>query len=72
MASYTSLGSKITFRLDSGEVKNGRVVYKTFSLSNIDGSKPVGDLAACAEFTIGLIGPTCDRVTLTRNDVIEL
>ena len=72
MASFTPISGKLSFRLDSGVVKEGKVVYKTISLSNIDPSSPAGDVAAVAEATIGLIALTCDRVSLTRVDVVEL
>lgn len=72
MAGFTELSGKLTFRMDSGEVKNGKVVYRNMSMSNIDGSSDAGDIAAVAEAIIELVAPMIDRVTLTRVDVVEL
>lgn len=72
MAAFAALSGKLTFRMDSGEVKDGKVVYRNMSIGGVDGTAAAGDVAAVSEAVIGLVQPTVDRVTLTRVDVVEL
>ena len=72
MAAFTALSGKLTFRMDTGEVRDGKVVHRNMSIGSIDGASAPGDVAAVAEAVIGLVEPTVDRVSLTRVDVVEL
>jgi hypothetical protein len=71
MAAYKALSGKLTFRMESGEVREGKVVYRSMSIGSVDGSSAAGDVAAVAEAVVGLVEFDVDRVSLTRVDVIE-
>jgi mevalonate pyrophosphate decarboxylase len=71
MAAFKALSGKLTFRMDSGEVRDGKVVYRSMSIGSVDGSSAAGDVAAVAEAVAGLIELSVDRVSLTRVDVVE-
>ncbi len=58
--------------MDTGELRDGKVVYRNMSLGNIDGESAAEDVAAVAESVIELVEPLVDRVSLTRVDVVEL
>ncbi len=48
MAAFTALSGKLTFRMDTGEVRDGKVVYRNMSIGSIDGSSSAGNVAAVA------------------------
>lgn len=67
MATLTALSGRMDFRLDSGEIQDGRKVYRNMALGNVNGGSSADALA-------GVIGGLCSlpvvRVTLVRTDLI--
>ncbi len=70
MATLTALSGRMDFRLDSGEIQDGRKVYRNMALGNVNGGSSADALAGVA----GVIGGLCSlpvvRVTLVRTDLI--
>lgn len=72
MASLMALTGRLVFKLDTGETKNGKPVYKSQSIANINADVDPDDLGAVAEKIVGLCAVTVDVITLQRYDVVVL
>lgn len=62
---------KVTFRLDTGKMNNGKPVYSNYSISRL---RPEADNMTVESFVNavkGLFEPTVVRVTTTKVDLIE-
>lgn len=72
MASLTAISGKLVFKLDSGEVKDGRTVYRSVAVGGVDGSKTAEALAGAAGVVKGLIRLNTEQISLTRSDLLSL
>ena len=72
MASLTAISGKLVFKLDSGEVKDGRTVYRNVTINDVDGSKPAESLAEAAGVIKGLIRLNTEQISLSRSDLLAL
>lgn len=69
--SMKSLSAKLTFRMDTGKVKDGKAVYANQSVDRIRSDASEDTLASTADALKGLIEPTVERTTFTRVDLVE-
>ena len=72
MAGFTNVSGKLAFRMDTGEVKDGKAVYKNAYLGNIAASPDAEDVAAVCGRIGGLLQYSVEQITLTRVDAVEL
>lgn len=72
MANLTAISGKLLFKLDSGEVKNGKVVYRNVAIPGVDGSKSADDLAETAGEIKNLISLNTEQISLSRSDLLSL
>lgn len=72
MASISTVSTKAVFRLDSGEVKDGKPVFRSLSIGNIDNAIAAATLAPVVQELQDLLQFTTDRVTLSRVELLEL
>ena len=72
MAGFTTISGKLTFRMDTGEVKGGKAVYRNAHLGNIAASPAADDVAAVCGRIASLLQYATEQVTLTRVDAVEL
>ncbi|MDR1916057.1 MAG: hypothetical protein LBQ58_05740 [Synergistaceae bacterium] len=71
MADIQALSGKLVFKMDSGEVKDGKTVYRNLTLSGVNGDSPLGDLGMAAACVEGLLEFPVEQVSLTRVDVLS-
>jgi hypothetical protein len=72
MASISTISTKAVFRLDSGEVKNGKPVFRSVTIGRIDNGIEAASLAPVVEEFQDLLQFETDRVTLSRVELLEL
>ena len=72
MASLTAISGKLVFKLDSGEVKDGRTIYRNVMIGDVDGSKSAATLAEAAKAIKGLIRLDVEQISLSRSDLLAL
>jgi hypothetical protein len=72
MASLSPISTKITFKLNTGDVRDGKAVYRSVNLGNIDDAVDVGDLGAVASGVTGLFRYPTESVTVTRLEELGL
>ena len=72
MASISTVSTKAVFRLDSGEVKDGKPVFRSLTIGSIDNGIVAASLAPVVLELQDLLQFTTDRVTLSRVELLEL
>lgn len=72
MANLTAISGKLVFKLDSGEVKEGKTIYRNVSIGGIDSVKSASAMADAAEAIKGLIGLPTEQIALVRTDLLSL
>ncbi|MDR1943802.1 MAG: DUF1659 domain-containing protein [Synergistaceae bacterium] len=72
MANLSPISTKISFKLDTGETREGKVVYRSVNIGNIDDAVDVDDLGAVASSLRELLGHPTESVTITRNELLGL
>jgi hypothetical protein len=72
MAGLTEVKSYISFRCDTGEVKDGRAIYKTINLQGVDGKSDAEDFAAVCGRVGGLLQWVVELLTLNTTSAIDL
>lgn len=72
MADFTNLSGKLAFRMDTGEVKNGRAIYANAYIGGIAATAGAADTAAICGGISGLLRYPVERITLTRVDVLDI
>ncbi|MDR3321413.1 MAG: DUF1659 domain-containing protein [Synergistaceae bacterium] len=72
MASFSEVSARVAFKLDTGETKNEKPVYRTVALSNIDGSVTAEDLGDVAGRLKNFLQFPTDSITLSRTDLLSL
>jgi hypothetical protein len=72
MAELRGNPAKLTFKLNSGEIKNGRPVIYNATLSNIQGASGADDLEPVIAGLGGCFKFAVDSVILTRTDTVEI
>lgn len=70
MAELMALSGKITLALDSGEVVNGKPVYRSITVRGVNGESTAENLASSAAVLGGLLALPVDKATLQRTDLI--
>lgn len=70
MASISELSGKLVFRLNSGEIKNGRTYYRNLTLGGVKGSAGAEDLAVAAGAVENLVHLPVEEITFTRVDLL--
>jgi hypothetical protein len=70
MASISELSGKLVFKLNSGEIKNGRAYYRNLTLSGVKGSAGAEDLATVAGAVENLVQFPVEGITLTRVNLL--
>jgi hypothetical protein len=70
MAVLTALSARLTFKVDSGEVKDGKPVFINSNLSNIDGSASANAFGAVATALSGFFENSVGEVRLNRIDIL--
>jgi hypothetical protein len=58
--------------MDTGEVKNGKVVYKNSYMSDIAENPAAGDVAIVCDRIGSLLQYQVEQVTFTRIDAVEV
>ena len=71
MAELTALSGKITLALDSGEVLNGKPVYRSITIRGVNGAATADKLASSAATMGGLLSLPVEKTTLQRTDLIS-
>lgn len=72
MAGIGEMSAKVALRLDSGEQKDGKTVYRSSTLTNVNGSVGGKDLSDCVKAIASLIELTVERATLIQSSEIDL
>ncbi len=72
MASLVAISGKLVFKLDSGEVKDGKTIYRSVTVGNIDGAKSAETLSLAATAIKDLIELATEQVSLSRTDLLTL
>lgn len=72
MASLTAISGKMVFKTDSGEVKNGKAVYRNVTIGGVDCKKPASAISDAAKAVKGLIAFSTEQITLVRTDLLAL
>lgn len=70
MAQLMPLTGKYVFKVDTGETKGGKVVYKNLTISGINGSQTAAKHAAATAIISGLFSMTVERAALVRTDLV--
>jgi len=60
------------FKMDTGELKGSKAVYKTCSLGNITGEANADKLAAIAAAFTPVLPWSVDEITLRRNYILSV
>lgn len=72
MASLIAVDGKISFKLDTGETKNGKAVTRVVSLGKVNPDSPVADLSAVATKIDSLFDIPATEMTLRRVDLLVI
>lgn len=66
MAGFGSASAKMTFRMDSGESRGGKTVYRNMTISSVNAAIGGDDAGACARTIKDLVELGVDKVTYSR------
>ncbi|MDR3255205.1 MAG: DUF1659 domain-containing protein [Synergistaceae bacterium] len=72
MANFSEISARVAFKVDTGEIKNDKPVYRSISIGNIKGSVSADDLGDVAGRLENLLEFQTETITLTRKDQLEL
>ncbi|MDR1515565.1 MAG: hypothetical protein LBS45_07715 [Synergistaceae bacterium] len=72
MAGIRSISARIGFKMDTGEMKGDKHLYRSVSIGRIDGEASAGALGEVAGSLKGLLRFPAVIVTLSRTDEIEV
>jgi hypothetical protein len=72
MATISVQPGRMTFKLDTGETKGEKTVYKSVSLSGVKGAAEADDLASVALAVDGLFSMDVESVSLQRNEILVI
>jgi len=72
MATLTALVGNLAFKMDTGEVKDGKTVYRTSSLSQITAHATAAQLGAIATAIQTVLPLPVDEMTLRRNQRLTI
>jgi hypothetical protein len=72
MASFNEVSARISFKLDTGETKNEKPVYRMVSLGNVRGAVTADDLGDVVGRLKDFLDFPTDSITLSRTDLVEL
>ena len=72
MANYSPLGARLNMKLNTGEYKDGKQVFKNIWLDDIDSAVAHDDLAEIAGGLASLLEYPADEVVLARRDLVTI
>jgi len=72
MANLVPTAGALQFKIDNGEMKNGKPVYRSQTINDIDGAKPAEALYAAAEALQSLMEGQVESIQLRRYDLLVL
>ncbi|MDR1472540.1 MAG: hypothetical protein LBS75_08440 [Synergistaceae bacterium] len=71
MAALSELSGKLVFKMNTGEVRDGRTVYRGLSIGGVKSSSPADDLAAILDVVEDLVQFPVEQTSLTRVDLLS-
>ena len=71
MAAIVAQAGSMSFKLDTGEMSDGKAVYRTVSLSGVKGDAGADDLAPVADEIESVVGLSVEQVSLRRTEILE-
>jgi cobalamin biosynthesis Mg chelatase CobN len=71
MAAIVAQAGRMSFKLDTGEMRDGKAVYRTISLAGVKGDAEADDLAPVADEIESVVGLSAEQVSLQRTEILE-
>jgi hypothetical protein len=72
MANIVALSGRMAFKIDTGETKNEKPVYKSVALSGVSGAADADILASVAEKISLLLPLPVEEISLQRTEILEV
>jgi predicted transport protein len=72
MATILVQPGRMTFKLDTGETKDEKTIYKNVSLTGVKGTADADSLASVASAVDGLFSMDVESISLQRNELLVI
>jgi hypothetical protein len=72
MASINAISARVAFRMDTGEMKNGKKVYSSSVIGGINGTAGAVELGEVGASLKELLCWPVSQILITRNEELEL